>query len=78
MIFTTNVADGRKQTIEFETDALIFSDWVGIYTWDTKPYNISIKRTNFDGTVYNEGASGEILTTGTGDIPKNRAKTYSS
>ena len=78
MIFTTNAADGRKQTIEFETDALIFSDWVGIYTWDTKPYSVTTTRKNFDGTVYVETGNAELLVTGSGDNPKNRAKTYLS
>lgn len=76
MIFTTNVADGRKMTNEFETDALVFSDWGGVYTWDTKPYSVTVTRKNYDGTVYVDTHNPDLLATGSGDNPKNRAKTY--
>ena len=52
MIFTTNVADGRKMTNEFETDALVFSDWGGVYTWDTKPYSITVTKKNYERNPY--------------------------
>ena len=76
MIFTTNVADGRKMTNEFETDALVFSDWGGVYTWDTKPYSITVTRKNYDGDVYVETTNATLLTTASGDTPRNRAKNY--
>ena len=76
MIFTTNVADGRKMTNEFETDALVFSDWVGVYTWDTKAYSITVTRKNYDGTVYVETPTAVLLGPDIGDNPRGRAKNY--
>lgn len=72
MIFTTNYANGQKQTIEFETDAFVFSDWVGIYSFDTKPYSIQSVRTNFDGNIYNENNQAISIH----PMVRDRIKTY--
>ena len=76
MIFTTNVADGRKMTNEFETEALVFSDWGGVSTFDTKAYSITVTRKNYDNTVYVETHTAELLGPAIGQNARSRAKNY--
>lgn len=60
------------QTIEVETSAIIFTDYAGIYTFDTKQYSVTTYKPDYAGNKYQTTTQAVALNA----MQRQRAKDY--